>query len=67
MSDANVVEFPSRLHEVSMEQVLCGNCGSRAMRLVSEEGDKYGWEVECHNCGDELVGLKVLWERGSDT
>ena len=63
MSDRNIIEFPSRLHDVAMEQVLCQNCGSRAMRLVSEQGDKFGFDVECHNCGDELIGLKVVWDQ----
>jgi hypothetical protein len=67
MSDVNVVAFPSRLHNVEVEQALCPNCESRAMRLVSDDCERYGFDVECHNCGNEMEGLKVIWEHGSDT
>lgn len=60
---SNVVPFRSRLLEAPLEQILCNNCGSRAMRLVGEETDKYGWYIECHNCGDEMTGLKVIWDQ----
>jgi hypothetical protein len=63
----NIISFPSRLHEGSeVAQVLCQSCGSRAMRLVGNETDSESWDVECHNCGNEQTGLKVLWTDGTN-
>lgn len=64
----NIIEFPSRLHDgEDVAQVLCQTCGSRSMRLVGKSTDADSWDVECHNCGNEQIGLKVVWQEHGTT
>ena len=61
MSDNNVVEFTRLFDPVTRDTIFCTECQSRAMRLVTGLGGDH-WEVECHNCGNLLDGIKVVWE-----
>lgn len=63
MSDVNVIEFPTRMVTGTVDQVVCAECGSRAMRLTSPEYKTHGFDIECHNCGETLIGLKVQWDQ----
>jgi hypothetical protein len=63
-----VIPFPSKLHDgEGVAQVLCQTCGSRAMRLVGFDANAESWDVECHNCGNEQIGLRVQWLDSSTT
>lgn len=64
---SNVIEFPTKLHDAPVAQVFCQECGSRAVRLVGVTEDDDSWDVECHNCGNEMTGLKVLWDQHGTT
>lgn len=56
-----VVPFVRVGDAIKRNTVICTECNSRAMRIVTGD-DEQGWAVECHNCGELLEDLKVEWE-----
>ena len=67
MADSNVIPFRRVGFEImELQTIMCGYCDSRAMRLVSNTGDDE-FQVECHNCGELVDGLKVKWQDSGTT
>ena len=60
----NVIEFRRFGDAIKRETILCVECESRAMRIITSDAG-VGWMVECHNCGQELEGLEVVWDPGA--
>lgn len=56
----NVIEFRRVGDAIRRETVKCTECESRAMRIITDDAED-GWAVECYNCGELMVGLKVEW------